>query len=91
MVNVKQLSPPSLFADASSFGAQPSPHRLSLSFWRKPVEARSAKAGRDERIRTSGPLVPNQVRYQTAPHPETKKYLSLITYLLQAFLMNIRD
>ena len=26
--------------------------------------------GRGERIRTSGPLVPNQVRYQTAPLPD---------------------
>ena len=28
------------------------------------------KNGRGERIRTSDPLVPNQVRYQTAPRPE---------------------
>ncbi len=25
--------------------------------------------GRDDRIRTCGPLVPNQMRYQTALHP----------------------
>ena len=24
---------------------------------------------RDDRIRTCGPFVPNEVRYQTAPHP----------------------
>ena len=29
-----------------------------------------AIAGRDERIRTSGPLNPIQVRYQTALHPD---------------------
>ena len=28
------------------------------------------ESGRGERIRTSDPLVPNQVRYRTAPHPE---------------------
>ena len=28
------------------------------------------KNGRGERIRTSDPLVPNQVRYQTAPRPD---------------------
>ena len=26
--------------------------------------------GRDARIRTGDPLLPKQVRYQTAPHPE---------------------
>ena len=26
-------------------------------------------ANRDDRIRTCGPFVPNEVRYQTAPHP----------------------
>src|SRR5690606_31889753 len=29
--------------------------------------------GRGERIRTSGFLLPKQARYQTAPHPETKR------------------
>jgi hypothetical protein len=29
-----------------------------------------AAIGRGERIRTSDPLVPNQVRYQTALHPD---------------------
>ena len=48
------------------FGAQPSPNRLRQACWRKPAEARSAKAGRSERIRTSDPLVPNQVRYRAA-------------------------
>src|SRR5437764_11671765 len=28
------------------------------------------KIGRGERIRTSDPLLPKQVRYQTAPHPD---------------------
>jgi hypothetical protein len=28
------------------------------------------KIGRGERIRTSGPLVPNQMRYQAAPLPD---------------------
>ena len=28
--------------------------------------------GRSTRIRTLDPLVPNQVRYQTAPHSDTK-------------------
>ncbi len=27
---------------------------------------------RDDWIRTSGPFVPNEVRYQAAPHPATK-------------------
>ena len=27
---------------------------------------------RGERIRTSGPLVPNQVRYQAAPRPDVR-------------------
>jgi hypothetical protein len=31
---------------------------------------KSHKNGRGERIRTSDPLVPNQVRYQTALRPE---------------------
>ena len=30
--------------------------------------------GRDERIRTSGPLNPIQVRYQTALHPDPKLF-----------------
>ena len=29
---------------------------------------KQGKTGRSERIRTSDPLVPNEVRYQTAPH-----------------------
>ena len=31
---------------------------------------RKAKTGRGERIRTSGPLLPKQVRYQAALHPD---------------------
>ena len=38
------------------------------------ADARNAiflvKNGRGDRIRTCGPLVPNQVRYQTAPLPD---------------------
>ena len=30
---------------------------------------------RDDWIRTSGPFVPNEVRYQAAPHPATKMAL----------------
>ena len=29
-----------------------------------------ADFGRDDRIRTCGPLVPNQMRYQAALHPD---------------------
>ena len=29
--------------------------------------------GRDDWIRTSDPLTPSQVRYQTAPHPDAKQ------------------
>jgi hypothetical protein len=28
------------------------------------------KVYRDDRIRTCGPFVPNEVRYQAAPHPD---------------------
>ncbi len=31
------------------------------------------KYGRDDWIRTSDPLTPSQVRYQTAPHPDAKQ------------------
>ena len=34
-----------------------------------PAELNSHNDGRDDRIRTCGPLVPNQMRYQTALHP----------------------
>src|ERR1035441_7015063 len=37
---------------------------------RRPFEAMDWRNGRGERIRTSDPLVPNQVRYQTALRPE---------------------
>ena len=32
---------------------------------------RALKIGRSERIRTSDPLVPNEVRYQAAPHSDS--------------------
>jgi hypothetical protein len=32
------------------------------------------KCGRGERIRTSDPLVPNQVRYQAAPRPDNQGF-----------------
>ena len=34
------------------------------------------KYGRDDWIRTSDPLTPSQVRYQTAPHPDPQLYQS---------------
>ena len=34
------------------------------------------KSGRDDWIRTSDPLTPSQVRYQTAPHPDTRMFLA---------------
>src|SRR5580765_8094668 len=44
---------------------------IQLSYRRaRPGSAGSnARIGRGERIRTSDPLLPKQVRYQTAPHP----------------------
>lgn len=30
----------------------------------------SEEKSRDDRIRTCGPFVPNEVRYQAAPHPD---------------------
>lgn len=38
---------------------------------------KNTRNGRGDRIRTCGPLVPNQVRYQTAPRPDN---LYIITY-----------
>jgi hypothetical protein len=43
------------------------PERLSAG---QGVSPSNWKNGRGERIRTSDPLVPNQVRYQTALRPE---------------------
>jgi hypothetical protein len=40
--------------------------------------------GRDEKIRTSGPLTPSQVRYQTALHPVNLNESGIILYLQQA-------
>ncbi len=39
---------------------------------KKPNEWAFLNFGRSTRIRTLDPLVPNQVRYQTAPHSETE-------------------
>jgi hypothetical protein len=36
-------------------------------------EGEPKEVSRGERIRTSDPLVPNQVRYQTAPRPENQQ------------------
>ena len=41
------------------------------------------KFGRSERIRTSDPLVPNEVRYQAALHSDTNT-LAMIRIVLQA-------
>jgi hypothetical protein len=41
----------------------------------KDVFFTGAQYGRGARIRTEGPLVPNQVRYQTALHPEREPCL----------------
>ena len=44
-----------------------------------PTELRAEAAhemnGRSDRIRTYDPLVPNQMRYQTAPHSDVLYYL----------------
>jgi hypothetical protein len=36
--------------------------------------------GRSTRIRTLDPLVPNQVRYRTAPHSEEAEYYRLFSF-----------
>ena len=36
--------------------------------------------GRGEEIRTPGPMVPNHVRYQTALHPDTTKFIQTCDY-----------
>ena len=41
------------------------------------MEQSPFRRGRGDRIRTCGPLVPNQVRYQTAPRPDN---FYIITY-----------
>ncbi len=38
------------------------------------VSANPLKSGRDDWIRTSGPLLPKQVRYQAALHPVSGLY-----------------
>jgi hypothetical protein len=42
------------------------------------------KNGRSERIRTSDPIVPNDVRYQAALHSDTAAYLGPATGLIGA-------
>ena len=42
-------------------------------------EAACAENGRSCRIRTCDPLVPNQVRYQTAPNSDTE-YVGVIQF-----------
>ena len=37
---------------------------------RQNVSVLTFRFGRDDKIRTCGPLLPKQVRYQTAPHPD---------------------
>ena len=47
-------------------------------------------SGRDDRIRTCGPLVPNQMRYQTALHPDTRDIFKLSSddlYIIPFFLI----
>jgi hypothetical protein len=43
---------------------------IGLSAWFMLTRPRSEESGRGERIRTSDPLLPKQVRYQTALHPD---------------------
>jgi hypothetical protein len=45
----------------------------------------SRNFGRSTRIRTLDPLVPNQVRYQTAPHSEARILTSKISVFRTAF------
>ena len=47
---------------------------LPLSYTRLPANYLD---GRGDRIRTCDPLVPNQVRYQTALHPESTAKVSI--------------
>ncbi len=43
--------------------------------WFIAFRARSLKSGRGEKIRTSDPLYPKQVRYQAAPRPDRVRFL----------------
>ena len=44
--------------------------------------------GREERIRTSGPIVPNDVLYQTEPLPDLDKKHDTVSCSLRYFLTN---
>ena len=51
---------------------------LSQNFWDKKIRKHSVeRIGRGDRIRTCDPLVPNQMRYQTALRPDIMKKLKV--------------
>ena len=50
-----------------------------------------AEGGRGERIRTSDPLLPKQVRYQTAPRPEWALLEFLTPYRLMVCAIYVND
>lgn len=52
---------------------------------------KNTRNGRGDRIRTCGPLVPNQVRYQTAPRPDEPLYYTRLFSLCQALFLTIAD
>ena len=58
--------------------------RLALYHWATP-----AWCGRSSKIRTCDPLVPSQVRYQTALCPANKKYYTVGMPFCQTFFYNI--
>src|SRR5689334_17879975 len=73
------------------------PRRASIDAW---MEKASVEGGRGGRIRTGGPLVPNQMRYQAALRPDSTDYppkhadlirsppmKTLLTTLTAAFLI----
>lgn len=51
-------------------------------------EHNSFRRGRDDRIRTCGPLVPNQMRYQTALHPDSIRTATTLIMILY-FVVNV--
>ena len=58
---------------------------LPLSYTRK------IKNGRSSRIRTCDPLVPSQVRYQTALCPANKKHYTRNEMICQRFFITIAN